>query len=95
MGKIKSKVANFFVDRFFKEEVKELKDRYYSEEKNKVTNEIRSLENSLVNIQNEYKNLQHQKFNEMVNSDLSKQQTQDKVQEKNVVQEKDPFADWS
>lgn len=94
MGKFKLKVAKFVADKFFKEEVKELKESYYLREKSKVEKEIKALENNLIYIQKEYRNLQQKKFIESVNADLSKQQIKEEQQEKSNNKNKDPFADW-
>lgn len=94
MGKFKLKVAKFVADKFFKEEVKELKESYYLKEKSKVEKEIKALENNLLCIQKEYRNLQQKKFIESVNVDLSKQEIKEKQQEKSNSKAKDPFSDW-
>lgn len=98
MGKIKMTIARFVADKFFKEEVKDLKDRYYGQEKSKVQSEIRVLENNLIGMQKEYSALQNQKFLEVVNSDLQNQKTKEQQQEQSRAttkeNSKDPFADW-
>lgn len=94
MSKLKMTVARFVVDKFFSSEVKGLKESYYHAEKSKVERELRSLENSLTNMQREYQNLQQQKFIETVNADLSKHHSQEKEQSKSKENTKDPFADW-
>ena len=95
MGKLKTKIAKFIADKFFKKEVKEIKDRYYDDERAKVFREIEELENGLKDIQVEYRALQREKFTESVNADL-KENTQENNMEqaKQNNKIKDPFADW-
>lgn len=95
MGKLKTKIAKFIADKFFKKEVKEIKDKYYEDERAKVFREIEDLENGLKDIQNEYRALQREKFMESVNADL-KENTQENNMEqaKQNNKIKDPFADW-
>lgn len=94
MGKIKTGIAKFIVDKFLQEEINALKEQYYQDEKNRFRGDLKRLEDTLLQVQKEYLKLQNTKFVEAVNVDLSKSNSLSNVNEQTKDNAKNPFDDW-
>lgn len=90
MSNIKYIVANFISSKFFHKEVQQLKKEYYTEEKEKVFEEMQQLKNSFKELQKDYCKLQQLKLTELIETTVAKED----APPQEINQAKDLFDEW-